>query len=70
MGEIIALIGKVRFQDSYLDVELNKSSSGSKLLEIHVQSESFRMEICESDFVLLISSILVAEKKLSSKKRS
>lgn len=64
MGEIIKKLGSVRIKDEEYDVELNLPHSKKQKAQVHIQSNSVRLEGDETDFCRLVCSMLKARKKL------
>jgi len=67
MGELIRTIGNIKFKDRLYEVEENESSGEEKL--IHMQSDEFRLEVLESEFVQLASLIIVAGNEFDNIKK-
>lgn len=64
MGEVIKKLGTVRVKDKEYDVELNLPHTKSQQAQVHIQSNSVRLEGNETDFCRLVCSMLKARKKL------
>lgn len=70
MGELIKKIGRIPLAGSSLDVELNKPSSGGHYRDIHIQNESFRLEIPENEFLSMAACVLLAKRQFDVMKGS
>lgn len=68
MGEKIRTLGNISLFDQCLEVELNHSSNGSSIKEIHLQNDRFRIEMNQNEFIELYSAISLAAKKLRAQK--
>lgn len=69
MGEKIATLGQIHFSECDLEVELNHPPSDGLPRQIHIQSDDFRMELDEDEFVRLICSVRLAKEKLKRLKK-
>lgn len=63
MGEIIRKICEVSLGDKTFDIELNKSASGGHYRDIHIQNDSFRLEVSENEFLSIAACVLLAKKQ-------
>lgn len=66
MGEKLATLGQLNLAKTSLVVELNEGVTSSERI-IHIQSESFRLEMSEKDFIAHSLSILHASKAVKKK---
>ena len=64
MGEKIKILGKSVIKNQKIEVELNKPLSKGKDYQIHIQSETNRIEFNKKDFIQYAFSILTAAKHL------
>ena len=64
MGEKISTISHLSINKVAVELELNHSSCGSPERDIHLQTDVFRLELKESEFLELASAIILAAKKL------
>lgn len=69
MGEKIAKLGQIHFRGCNFEVELNHPPSTGLSLQIHLQSDDFRMELDEDEFVRVVSAVLLAKEKLKRLKK-
>lgn len=69
MGEKIKTLRKIHFRGQDIDIELNKPLSLGKEKQIHIQTETLRIEFNETTFLKLSSAILVARKNLINIKK-
>jgi len=67
MGEKIRTIGFIGYKDQEYEIEENESSSERI---IHIQNESFRIEISESEYILMSALIIEAAENLRKIKLS
>ncbi len=68
MGEKIKILAKGKFLNTDFEVELNHPLTKGSERQIHIQSDKFRIEMDEKDYVKYALSILVAEKNLKNLK--
>ena len=64
MGEIIKKLGNINVKEKLFDVELNEPTHLGAKREIHIQNDSFRLALSESDFLKMSACILLAKKQL------
>jgi len=69
MGEKIRTIGVIKYKKTDYEIEENESGDGKENI-VHIQNEKFRMEILESDYVLMSALILLAAENLRKIKLS
>ena len=69
MGEKISKLGQVHFMESVFELELNHPPSNGLPRQIHLQSDNFRMELDEDEFVRLVSAVRLAKEKLKRLKK-
>jgi hypothetical protein len=65
MGEIIRKVGEFKFKDVKFEVEENESGNSESL--VHIQSDEFRMEMPESEYIKISALLINANKKLKIK---
>lgn len=63
MGSVIKNIRKIKIAGKEFDVELNKSPLRKNEHDIHIQNEKFRLEIPETEFVSMLSCVILAKKQ-------
>ena len=63
MGQKIKTLGMFRLGNSEFEVELNKNAFGKNGHDIHIQNEKFRLEMSDTQFVQLLSCMLLAKKQ-------
>mgnify|MGYP001136524748 FL=1 len=51
MGEIIKVLGQTKIDSSDFKIELNKPHSQGEENSVHIQTETFRLEMPESEFI-------------------
>jgi len=68
MGEKIKTIARGKVFGSDIEVELNSSVTGQGDLQVHIQSDTFRFELDQSEFVKYGLTVLNAERNLKSLK--
>lgn len=68
MGEKIQSLGQVKLQGQGLEVELNAPPSPGMSRQIHVQSDKFRFEVDEDEFIQLCVAVNLAAEKLRHSK--
>lgn len=64
MGELIRELGKIQVGDARFIVELNKATQKGKSYDIHIQNESFRLNISEQDFCRMAAAIICGNAKI------
>lgn len=69
MGEKIANLGKISLRECNIDVEINHPLSAGMPRQIHIQSNNFRFELNEDEFIRLVSAVLLAKEKLKRQKK-
>jgi len=69
MGEKIRDLSKINLGGANLLIELNHSVNPKHKYDIHIQNEKFRIELSDSDFLQIASSILVAKKNFETLKK-
>ena len=69
MGEKIKDIGNFSLHNCLYSIELNHSSTGSNIPEIHIQSENGRLEMSAREFLVLSSAVKLAAQTLKSNKK-
>lgn len=71
MGEKIKDLGHLRLSSlkGGCEVELNHPPSGQGERQVHMQSNSFRAEMTESEFMLFCTAVKLAAKKLHKLKK-
>lgn len=69
MGEKIAILGKVQFRECDFEIELNHPPSNGLPRQIHLQSDDFRMEFDEDEFVRFVVAMRLAKEKLRRLKK-
>ena len=69
MGEKIEILSKGKILGRDLEIELNHPVVKGQDNQIHLQSNDFRLEIDEKDFLKYAFSVLVAEKNLKNLKK-
>ena len=69
MGEKISVLTKGVVKSKWFEIELNKPHSSQQFNSIHIQTDSFRWEFSEKDFIKLSTIILDSIKKLKEIKK-
>lgn len=64
MGEVIRKISEIKLGGREYAVELNNAPSEGEEREIHIQSDSFRLALPESEFLQICATVLLAKKQL------
>jgi len=64
MGEKIKILGQINVQNATFEIELNHPPSSGKPNQIHIQSENFRMELDEQEFIRFACAVRLAKEKL------
>ena len=64
MGEKIRILSQGKILDKEFVIELNKPNVSHMPRDIHIQSESFRYQLNEREFVHLALTILRAQRHL------
>lgn len=64
MGDIIRKITDIKLGGSAFEIELNRSTRGHGLYDIHLQNKNFRLEMPEDEFLQMASCILLAKRQL------
>lgn len=67
MGEIITSLGNINLNDVDFEIELNEGVNSSDLI-VHFQTEKFRMEMNERDFISVSISALSALRRIKRDK--
>ena len=68
MGEKIKTLASGRVLQTEFEIELNHPLSIGKDQQIHIQSDKFRIEMDEKDYIRYALTILVADKNLRNLK--
>jgi hypothetical protein len=68
MGEIIKVLSKTNFRKKEFSIELNKPHAKGQENSIHVQTDNFRWEMPESDFLVIALYTLKAIDNLKKNK--
>ncbi len=69
MGEKIEILGSIKVNNTLYDVELNKPVDSKDELQIHIQSEDFRVELSENEFIQILVTVKWAKEKLKQLKK-
>jgi hypothetical protein len=69
LGEKIKSLGHIVVGGLGFEVELNYPPTPGLQQQIHIQSESFRIELDEDEFVRLVCAIRLAKEKLKRLKQ-
>lgn len=69
MGEKIRKLGEVVLSGVGHEVELNHPPGGSGERQVHIQSDAFRAELNESEFLLMTAAIRLSAEKLRRYKK-
>lgn len=65
MGEKIALLASGRILGTTFEIEVNKPHAQGMPNDIHIQSERFRYQMNEKEFLKLALTVLAARRKLA-----
>ena len=68
MGEKIKTLSKGKIFNCEYEIELNSPPSINKGRQVHIQSNNFRFEINEKEFIKFALTVLLAEKNLKTLK--
>ncbi len=68
MGEKIKSLGHFNYKGIDVELELNSPPFIGLPEQIHIQSDTFRLEMSKSDFVKLSMSVLLAAENLKKLK--
>lgn len=68
MGEKIKTLGSVDLLNQAFEVELNAPPSIGMNRQIHIQSDKFRFEMDEDEFIQLCTAVNLAAEKLKHAK--
>lgn len=69
MGEIIKKLDSIKLNNIELSIEVNKPHSKNQMNSIHIQSDSFRLEMSEADFLLVALTTMEGIAKLKRLKK-
>jgi len=64
MGEKIKTLSKGKILSTSFEIELNHPPVSGQDQQVHIQSEKFRFEMDQKDYIQYALSVLVAEKNL------
>lgn len=64
MGEIIRELGNINIKGQVFDIELNEPTHLGAKREIHLQNNTFRLAVSESDFYKMSACVLLAKRQL------
>lgn len=67
MGQIIKNLRSIPFFDEPVEIELNDTIYGNEKI-IHFHYKSMRYEMSESDYLTILSGVIVGEKNLEELK--
>lgn len=68
MGEIIRKLGEIQIGNACFAVELNKATKKGNSYDIHIQNESFRLNISEKDFCRVAAAVICGNAKIQKYK--
>lgn len=68
MGEVITCLGRLNLNDVEMEIELNEGVNTSDLI-VHFQTEKFRLEMPEKDFISFSLSSIAALRRLRDVKK-
>ena len=69
MGEKIKTLGSVQINCEKFEIELNHPPSMGQGRQIHIQSEKFRCELEEEEFIRVAVAVRLAAEKLRYSKK-
>ena len=69
MGEKIKDLASIEVWNTEYEIELNLPSSRGQESQVHIQSDSFRIEIDESEYIRVAIAIKFAAEKLRHLKK-
>jgi len=69
MGEKVKDVGKLEIKGVSLNIEINEPVDKIKGGIIHIQSDSFRMEMTQMDFYNMAAAVILARKQLTCIKK-
>lgn len=69
MGEIIKVLAKKKLRDQSLQIELNKPHAVGFSNSVHIQTDFFRWEMTDSQYLLIALSTLKAIEKFKQLKK-
>ena len=68
MGELIRKLGDIQIGNAHFAIELNKKKKKGNSYDIHIQNESFRINISEKDFCRMTAAVICGNAKIQKYK--
>ena len=68
MGELIKVLKKSHIKNMAIDIELNHPPAANLPRDIHLQSENFRIDLHERDFLQMAAAFGWAKKRFLASK--